>query len=106
MIERETAIKSVSNRRIEAPEARRALDYQIGDIIQIKADGRRAAGQIGVIIGMRAYKPHEKLPYNLEYDLAYTIKLSDQEAVEVSANRMRFLRHGDEIAAVPDSEEG
>ena len=106
MIEREKAIKSVSNRRIEAPEVRNIFDYQVGDVIQIKADGKRAAGKIGVIIGVRAFKPHEKLPYGLEYDLAYTIKLSDQEAIEVSAGRMRFLRHGDEIAAVPDPEEG
>lgn len=92
-MKRETAIKSTSNRRIEAPECR-DLDYLVGDVVQIKADGKKYAGKMGVIIGIRA------VVYDAgNADLAYTIKLSDKKSVEVSAYRLRFLRHGDEMPA-------
>ena len=98
MIEREKAIKSAANRRIEAPEITRAWDYNVGDVVQIRADGKKYAGKMGVIIGIRAIT-YDK---NGTSDLAYTIKLSDKKSVEVSAYRLRFLRHGDEKAAAPE----
>lgn len=98
MIEREKAIKSAENRRIEVPERRCELDYYVGDIVQLKAGGK-FAGRTGVIIGIRAVDYDDGTE-----DLAYTIKLSDRKSVEVSAKRLRFLRHGDDKAAAPDLE--
>lgn len=91
MISREKAIKSATNRLIETPETRRVFDYSVGDYIQITGKGNNA-GAIGTIIGIRAFHYDRD---NGE-DLAYTIKLSDSKSIEVSAGRMRFLRHADE----------
>lgn len=99
MIKRETAIKSVHNRRVESPETRLILDYSVGDVVQIKADGRKLSGKMGVIIGIRAIQYNE----SGDFDLAYTVRLSDQKSVEVSAYRLRFLRHGDQV---PGSDKG
>ena len=96
MIEREKAIKSAENRRIEVPEKRCELDYYVGDIVQLKA-GRKYGGKVGVIIGIRLFKYQDG-----EEDLAYTVKLSDRKSVEVSARRINFIRHGD----APDPVEG
>ena len=102
MIQREKAIKTAANRRIEAPEISRAWDYNIGDVVQLKADGKKYAGKMGVIIGIRAIVYDE----TDTADLAYTIKLSDKKSIEVSAYRLRFLRHGDEMATEPEQNKG
>ena len=91
MISRETAIKSATNGRIETPETRRLFDYQVGDIIQITGKGE-LCGAVGLIIGIREFK----FSKDNAADLAYRIRLNDKQSVEVSAGRMRFLRHADE----------
>lgn len=86
MIERETAIKRVDGRQIEAPEVRQPFELKVGDVVQIKADGKKAAGEVGVIIGDHLYK------YKRAYHIAYTVKLSDKKSVVSSPGRLRFLR--------------
>ena len=98
MMKRETAMKSVSKRQIEAPEKRCELDYYVGDVVQLKA-GKKYGGRLGVIIGIRLFKYQDGIE-----DLAYTVKLSDSKSVEVSARRINFIRHGDEKAAAPEEE--
>lgn len=90
MIEREKAIKTAENRRIETPETRRLLDYSIGDYVQIVGKGE-ASGELGVIIGIRVFTYHE----DGGADLAYRVKLSNTRSVEVCCGRLRFLRHAD-----------
>lgn len=91
MRNKETAIKTAENRRIETPETRRLFDYSVGDYIQITGNGE-AAGKVGQIIGIRNFY-YEK---DGGADLAYTVKLSDKKSIEISAGRMRFLRHAEE----------
>lgn len=98
---RETAIKSVHNRRVETPETRRLMDFEVGDIVQIKSDGGKAAGKMGMVIGIRLFE-YQK---DGEPDLAYRIKLSDTESIEVSAGRMRFLSHKGVIPLDPATED-
>lgn len=90
MIERENATRTPKNHRVETPETRRLLDYQIGDYVQIVGKGD-LAGKMGVIIGIRAITYRK----TGEDDLAYRIKLTDTKSVELSALRLRFLRHSD-----------
>ena len=89
MIERETAIKTAANRRIETPETRRILDFAEGDYVQIIGKGI-ASGKVGVIIGIRL------ITFTHGADIAYTVKLSDTKSVEVCGGRLRFLRHSNE----------
>lgn len=86
----EKAIKTAGNRRIETPETRLLLDYSVGDTVQIFGKGE-SAGAVGVIIGIRVFE-YDK---DGREDLAYTVRLSDKKSVQVSAGRIRFLRHAD-----------
>lgn len=86
----EKAIKTAGNRRIETPETRLLLDFTEGDYVQIVGNGE-FAGMTGVIIGTRVFK-YDKDDHD---DLAYTVRLSDKKSIEVSAGRIRFLRHAD-----------
>ena len=74
---------------MSADELRRALDYQEGDIIQIKPDGKEYAGRLGMIIGIQfcaGIRPES------EDSLSYRVKLSDSDGVALAANRMRLVR--------------
>lgn len=73
---------------IESPEKRASLDFEVGDFVQIVADGKRDAGRIGTIIGISLRK------YNGKDELAYTVRFSDYESAGVSAVRLRFLSKG------------
>ena len=88
-------MKKIDGRQIEAPELRRDLDYYVGDVVQLKADGKKDAGRIGVIIGIRAYTHKDGTD-----DLGYRIKLSDNEATEASGQRLRFLSHRGKLPEV------
>ncbi len=91
MIEREKAVKTAKNKRIETPETRRLLDYSVGDYVQIVFDKSEYNGRPGVIIGVNVHKLRNKSDY-----FAYTVKLSDTESEQLSGDCLRFLRHGDE----------
>ena len=90
MIERETAIRAVDGRQIEAPEKRQPFTLEVGDVVQLKADGKKAAGEIGVIIGSHLYR-HKR-----GFGIAYTVKLSDSKSIQAGAGRLRFLRREEE----------
>lgn len=94
MKNRETAIKTPRNGRVETPELRSKLDYSIGDYVQL-GSGARHTGRTGIIIGVRVIKKHSRYS---NYELLYTVRLSDNEAVEVDAENLRFLRHGEPIS--------
>lgn len=96
MIERETAIKTAANRRIETPETRRILDFAEGDYVQIIGKGI-ATGKVGVIIGIRLIT----FTKDNGADIAYTVKLSDTKSVEVCGGRLRFLRHSEDKQEPP-----
>lgn len=95
-MQREKATVAAKNRQAETAETRRVLDYQVGDLVQIIADGKTAAGKIGVIVGLRLYEEHRKNPYGIKYNFSYTVKFSDTESIDVHGERMRFLRHADD----------
>ena len=95
-MQREKATVAAKNRQAETAETRRVLDYQVGDLVQIVADGKPAAGRIGVIVGLRLHEENRKNPYGLKYNFAYTVKFSDTESIEVHGGRIRFLRHADD----------
>ena len=97
---RETAIKTPRNGRVETPELRRKLDFNVGDFVQLGA-GARHSGRTGVIIGIRTIKKRNRY-YN--YELLYTVRLSDNEAVETSAENLRFLRHGEPLSEEDERE--
>lgn len=82
--------KTAINKKRESPEVKRMMDYQIGDIVQLRADGKPFAGQIGVIIG------RDYILIKENYHFVYTIKLSDRTSVKAGSGRIRFLRHADE----------
>ena len=88
---REKAIKNIRNRGIEAPEtARGKLDFECGDIVQIRTNSPKYAGRVGVIIGVR-YKKLEKAGEML----SYSVRFSDSEAADFVANHMKYIRHAD-----------
>lgn len=64
------------------------LDFRVGDYVQISAGHN--AGRLGVIIGIRLYT-------NLsgESKIAYRLKLSDCEGVQVTAPRLKLIRHAE-----------
>lgn len=90
MIQREKAVMTPANGRVETPEIRSKLDYTIGDLVQL-GSGARHAGSVGVIIGIRARKYHKYT----DYELAYTVRLNEKESVETTAENLKFLRHDD-----------
>ena len=86
MIQRETAMLKAENRDFETPETRQPINLKIGDVVQVRADGKKAAGKIGVIIGSSLYERKRN------FYISYTIKLSDTESIQADGSRLRFLR--------------
>ena len=71
------------------------LDFEVGDVVQIRATGKaKYIGRVGVIIGIR-YKELDKTGPAL----AYTVKFSDQDGADFLADHMNFIRraHDGEI---------
>ena len=69
---------------ITEPAPMRKLDFEVGDLVQIRHGER--AGDIGKIIGIRLTKNDKG-----RETLAYCVQFSDIEAAEFPAGRMRFL---------------
>lgn len=98
MVNREKAIKTPNNGRVETPELRSKLDYSIGDYVQLGVNAKYA-GRIGIIIGIRLLYHKYK-----DSELAYTVRLSHNESVEATAENIRFLRHGE--GSIDDTQNG
>lgn len=80
----------IENRKtMSDAELRRALDYQVGDIVQLKPDGKEFSGQLGVIIGISTCK--EQNPEK-GCTLSYRLKLSDSKGIAVAPRRIRLVR--------------
>lgn len=72
-------------KRIVSPETFEPLDYETGDLVQVVADGKRAAGQIGTIIGIQLRKCHGRDMF------FYTVRFSNKDSIRTTSNRLRFL---------------
>ena len=64
-----------------------ALDYRVGDLVQIRAKGYRHNGEIGTVIGIRL-----KLNKYGKYQFFYTVKLGEKKAVEMNGNGIRYIK--------------
>ena len=62
------------------------LDILTGDLVQIVADGRDAAGRLGRVIGVRVAKG----PKGVDTFL-FRVQLSNLECIEVTGRRLRLL---------------
>lgn len=83
-------------KEISADELSRALDYKIGDIVQIRADGLPCSGRLGEIIGISLYKSRA----DREDALSYSIKLSDNESFACTCHRLRLVRAAGKVAVI------
>ena len=64
------------------------LDFEVGDVVQIRATGKaKYIGRVGVIIGIR-YKELDKTGPAL----AYTVKFSDNESADFLSIHFNFIR--------------
>lgn len=80
---------AVLNRETAAatPQPMHKLDFEVGDIVQIRANGNeKYIGHVGVIIGIR-YKE-----FNTGPALAYTVKFSDKDAADFLSDHFNFIR--------------
>ena len=71
------------------------LDFEVGDVVQIRATGKaKYIGRLGVIIGIR-YKELDKTGTAL----VYTVKFSNQVGADFISDHMNFIRraHNGEI---------
>lgn len=82
----ETAIIGRETAAAEFTRKVPGLDIQVGDVVQLRADGKPHAGKIGQVIGIR-YIKGDKTDL-----LGYTIKFSDKKSVEVNGARITILR--------------
>lgn len=85
-------------KRMSAEEAKRALEYREGDIVQIRPDGYEHSGRLGMIIGINVYKQKSGKPYAF----SYRIKLSSNESVAAPCNRIRLVREADSSEDIPE----
>lgn len=78
-VQRETAIAK--------PNTKPAIDFLEGDFVQIRPNGKRNIGRIGMIISVR-YLKFDKTGDGL----VYTVKFSDQESGDYVSNNLQFVR--------------
>lgn len=76
------------SQKMSDEDLRRALDYSVGDIVQIISGD--AAGRVAVVIGIAPYTNA-----NGEDCFIYNLKLSDNESISAKKYCIRFVRHGD-----------
>lgn len=68
-------------------ESVKALDYQVGDIVQVRPNGKKYIGRLGMIIGIRYAR------FDTSGDsLVYTIRFSDKESNDYAASNLSFVR--------------
>lgn len=69
------------------PVPMRKIDFEVGDFVQIRPNGKgKYIGRVGVIIGIR-YKELETGPA-----LVYTVKFSDKEAADFLTDHFNYIR--------------
>lgn len=74
-----------------SPRVMHKLDFEVGDVVQIRPNGKdKYIGRLGVIIGIR-YKEFEKVGPAL----TYTIKFSDKEAADFVSDHLNYIRSAD-----------
>lgn len=71
------------------PAPMHKLDFEVGDFVQIRANGKNNVGRVGVIIGIR-YKNLESGPA-----LVYTVKFSDKDGADFLTDHFNFIRSAD-----------
>lgn len=76
----------------ESEEIKRALDYAVGDIVQItRGKGR---GHCGVIVGIGVRMSEDG---NSEKDrLIYNLQMSNKLGVQADAHKFKLIRHADD----------
>lgn len=85
-------------KKMSDDELRRLLDYQVGDLIQVRPDGYEYSGRLGKIIGITFYRERPGKPDVLSYNL----KLSDHEGVSVPCYRLRLIREAESDEDLPE----
>lgn len=71
------------------PKPAPRIDYEVADVVQIRAGSKNHIGDIGVIIGAR----YAKLEKGGDAIL-YTVKFSDRAAADFVANNLNLVRAG------------
>ena len=66
------------------------IDFEVGDYVQIRPNGKRNVGRVGIIIGVR-YLEFERTGGGL----AYTVKFTDKESGDYIADNLTFVRGND-----------
>lgn len=64
----------------------RGLDIVEGDLVQIVADGKEAAGRLGRVIGVNIRKGNTG-----RYVFVFRVELSNKECISVRPRRLRLL---------------
>lgn len=69
------------------PAPMRKIDFEVGDVVQIRANAKEDyIGRVGVIIGIR-YKNLDTGPA-----LVYTVKFSDKDGADFLTDHFNFIR--------------
>ena len=73
------------------PAPMRKIDFEVGDVVQIRANANKNyIGRVGVIIGIR-YKELD----NTGPALVYTVKFSDQDGADFLTDHFNYIRSAD-----------
>lgn len=91
---------NTENNELSKERLLRALDYQVGDIVQIRPDGKKHSGALGEIIGIGVYRTDKELD-DLFY---YTVMLSSKVGITVPRYRIRLVREAGSNTDLPESE--
>lgn len=87
-----------NQRKMSAEEAKRALEYREGDIVQIRPDGYECSGRLGMIVGVSIYRQKSGKPEAF----SYRIKLSDHEGISAPCHRIRLVREAESKEDLPE----
>lgn len=93
-------IQNRSNKKYYTPEVQREtaaaepapmrkIDFEVGDVVQIRANSKNHVGRVGVIIGIR-YKKLKSGP-----TLVYSVKFSDKDGADFVADHFNFIRRAE-----------
>lgn len=69
------------------PEPMRKLDFEVGDVVQIRPNAKNHVGGVGLIIGSRYKKMN-----TAGEAIMYTVKFNDTDAADFIGDNMRFIR--------------
>lgn len=68
------------------PAPMHKLDFEVGDVVQIRPSAKNHIGRVGVIIGVR-YKNLDSGPA-----LVYNVKFSDKDGADFVTDHFNFIR--------------